>query len=558
MSTTALTIVTDTPDTDTDSNDSAVTAAAPDSDSTPVTATPVREAAERLDPNDLVIAENVRVSFDLDDHTTDADSIRTFGVRDPILAERQPDGSIHVINGQMRTLIARAVGLTSVPVWVTNADTGIDDTERRIERTLVQINLNDRRTPLTDADRAAGVALMLDLGATPTRVAEGLQRKRSEIRAAAAVGRSATARGLLNSGQHTLEQLAVIADYEAAGDTDAVHALTTAAHYQFGYQARRLAAERAETRARLHAALPYAAYGFGILTSEPDTRSTKAAFIPASELTTSEDPVGEEQIYADPARWVVFLQREEAALLVDTDTGADIEPATVDWDTEHDPDTTPAEGLRHASTVAWRDRWTPEFFLLVEQLGDSGLSLAAASEAADDQVRAEAAAAAAAREQARQDNRRVRQLNLRGVAAKERRQEFLREYLQRRTPPAQAAGFVATYLAEELDAAALREVTTALGVDGSRQALLDTIEAAPVNRTWVIVLAMVLATREAPIDKSFWRVRSAAMTRYLHLLAELADGLPADSSIEFALTDVDRAAAGDVDYREIDIDTLAA
>lgn len=518
---------------------------------------PPRDNAERLDPNELVIAENVRVSFDLADHDEEADSIREFGVRDPILGERQPDGSVHVIDGQLRTLIARAVGAETVPVWVTDADPGIDDAERRIERALVQINLNDRRVPLTDADRAAGVALMLDLGASATRVARGLQRKPSEIRATAAVGRSDTARAMLDGGQRTLDQLAVIAGYEAAGDTEAVRALSSAARYNFGYTAQRLAAERAETRARLRAALPYGAAGFGILTDEPRTDGPDAAFIPAEDLRTEHgEPVTAELIDTAPGRWAVFLQREENAELVDTDSGAPVDPDTVDWDTGEDPGLEAAEGMRHAGTVSWRDRWAPAYYLLAGQLADSELALPPPARD-DEQAHAEAVAAAAAREQSRQDNRRVRQLNVRGEAARAERQKFLREYLQRRTPPAQAAAFVATHLAEELDAGPLQQVTKALGLGGSRHQLLDAIAAAPANRVWVIVLAMVLAIHEAPIDKSFWRERSTKTTRYLHLLAELADGLPASSPIEFALSEVDLAAAGDIDYRDIDIDAAA-
>jgi ParB family chromosome partitioning protein len=60
---------------------------------------------------------------------------------------------------------------------------------------------------------------------------------------------------------------------------------------------------------------------------------------------------------------------------------------------------------------------------------------------------------------------------------------------------------------------------------------------------------MVLATHEATLDKSLWRTCSEATSRYLHLLADIAgagDG--------FALVEVEQAAAGDIDYRDIPID----
>ncbi|MBF6102256.1 ParB N-terminal domain-containing protein [Nocardia cyriacigeorgica] len=556
MTTTTLSVVTDDTDPPADSIATATETGATESsadgtdESVTATAPPANARAQYLDPNDLVIGENVRVSFDLDDHPAEAESIRRFGVRNPILAEHGHDGYVHVIDGQVRTLIARAVGATQVPVWVTDAPTDISDNERRIARTLDQINLNDRRIPLSEADRAAGVALMLDLGASATRIAHGLQRTRSEIRRAATIGRSATAKQLLDDGQYTLKQLAVIADYEAAGDTDAVQELTRATRYQFGYVARRIADDRTETRDRLHAALPYAATGFGILTREPDIGSEQAVFVPAADLTTTDrSPVDQEHIYADPSRWVVLLEVEENAELVDIDSGDLVDSDTVDWDTEHDSDAAAGEGLRHVDTVRWRDRWTPTHYLLADRLPDSGFTLATPPDTSDEQVRAVVAAEATAREAARQDYRRVRELNKRGAAAKQRREEFLTEYLTRRTPPTQAAGFVATYLAGQLDTPTVQLVTTILGVGNSRQELQAAITDTPVNRVWVIVLAMVLATHEAPIDKSFWRATSSTTTSYLHLLAEIA----ADAGSDFALVDVEQAAAGEIDYHDIDL-----
>src|SRR5690606_3403904 len=142
------------------------------------------------------------------------------------------------------------------------------------------------------------------------------------------------------------------ADYEAAGDTDAVQELTRATRYQFGYVARRIAGDRAEARDRLHAALPYAATGFEILPHELELDSEEAVFVPAADLTNTDgSPVGEPQIYADPSRWAVYLEVEENAELVDIDSGDIVDPDTVDWNTEHHSDAAADEGLRHADTV---------------------------------------------------------------------------------------------------------------------------------------------------------------------------------------------------------------
>ncbi|MCC3328310.1 ParB/RepB/Spo0J family partition protein [Nocardia abscessus] len=513
----------------------------------PVPALPEAKA-EYLDPAELVIAENVRQSFDLAAHPEEAASIREFGVGNPIRAEREPDGSVHVVDGQIRTLIAREVGLARVPVWITDATTDIDAKERRIARTLTQINLNDRRIPLTDSDRATGIALMLDLGASATRVAKGLQRKRSEIQKTAAVGASDTAKQLLEQRQYGLDQLAVIAHYENLGDTDAVERLATAGRWSFASTAKRIEHDRAETRARLHESLLYGAYGFGVLAAEPDTREPDAAYIPASELVTAAgEPVSEESIYADPARWVVYLEVQENGLLVDRDTGAIVDAGTVDWSTRGDLSAEPADGRVHAERVQWRDRWIPSYFLPASALVDSGLQQIVPD--TGDGSEEAAAKAAAEREQARQDRRRVIELNKRGDAANARRQEFLPRLLAGRTPPRQAAAFVAESMAHTLDPADLRKVTTLLGIGGSTQQLVDAIHAATPSRAWMIVLAMQIAAAEAPIGKSFWRDSSAATKRYLHFLAEATAG----TELDFALLDVEQAAAGDIDYHDIDL-----
>ncbi|WP_169332756.1 ParB/RepB/Spo0J family partition protein [Nocardia araoensis] len=504
--------------------------------------------AEYLDPAELVIAENVRKSFDLTAHPEEAASIREFGVGNPIRAEREPDGSVHVVDGQIRTLIAREVGLARVPVWVTDAPTDIDPKERRIARTLTQINLNDRRVPLTEADRATGIALMLDLGASATRVAKGLQRKRSEIQKTAAVGGSDTAKRLLEQRQYTLDELAVIAHYDNLGDTDAVQRLATAGRWSFAATAKRIEHDRAETRGRLQESLLYGAYGFGILATEPDTSEPDAAYIPASELVTADgQPVSEEQIYTDPARWVVYLEVQENGLLVDKDTGAIIDPDAVDWSTRGDLSAEPADGRVHAEQVQWRDRWIPTYFLPASALADSGLQQIVPD--TGDGSEEAAAKAAAEREQARQDRRRVIELNKRGDAANARRQEFLPRLLAGRTPPRQAAAFVAESIACTLDPSVLQKVTKLLGVGGSTQQLVAAIQAASPSRAWMIVLAMQVAAAEVPIGKSFWRDSSAATKRYLHFLADATAG----TELDFALVDVEQAAAGDIDYHDIDL-----
>ncbi|MFD4407725.1 ParB/RepB/Spo0J family partition protein [Nocardia sp. NPDC058499] len=532
MSSTTLTVVTDPDETPDDTQTAA---------REPVT--PRAEAAY-LSPGEVVIADNVRKTFDLADHPDEVASIREFGVGLPIRAERGPDGTVYAIDGQLRVLIAREVGLDHIPVWIVDTPAGVDDTEQRIQRALMQINLNDRRVPLSAGDRAAGIAQMLDLGASLTRVAKGLQRNRAEIRKSAAVGRSEAAKELLGRRQYSLDQLAVIAEYENLGDTDAVERLTQTPSYNFTYLRNRIDADRTETRNRLHAALPYAAAGFGVLTTEPDT-SGDDAYIPASMLATADNgEVDETAIFADATRWVVYLSVVENALLVDRDTGEIVDRAEVDWNTRRDSHTSPGEGLRHADTVEYADRWTPHYYLPARELAGSGLQYATDPAEA---TRLAAAHTLAEREQARQERRMVRELNVRGQAAKNRRLDKLPEMVAKATPPAGAAVFLAQTRAHTLEGKALDLTGTLLGLPAGRDALLAAIETASPNRATTILLAMELADHETDIDKTLWRHSTSATDRYLRYL----DAIGPD--YDFALVDVEQAAVGDIDHHDIDI-----
>lgn len=108
---------------------------------------PPRAEARIMDPAELVIGHNVRPEdqIDLDAHPKQVASIRALGVRDPILAERGPDGQIVVVDGQVRALIARTLGIREVPVYIQDTDLAITDPERLIDRAITQLNLNDRR-----------------------------------------------------------------------------------------------------------------------------------------------------------------------------------------------------------------------------------------------------------------------------------------------------------------------------------------------------------------------------------------------------------------------------
>ncbi|MFC9965210.1 ParB/RepB/Spo0J family partition protein [Nocardia ignorata] len=535
---------------------------------------PAAAEAVSMDPADLVIGHNVRPEdqIDLDAHPKEVESIRRFGVRDPILAQRGPDGHVVVIDGQVRALIARTLGLAKVPVYIEATDRSIDDPERLIERALDQINLNDRRIELTDSARAAGVAYMLDLGATATRIAEGLQTDTARVRKAGKIGRSSTARNLLDTSQFSLDQLTVIAGYEQLGDHAAVEKLSSV-RWNFDYEAELIAADRARRRDRLTAALPFAAAGHPIL--EVDAVDVDHdTYVPVDDLVdAAAGPVSVEMIDADPRRWAVAMDLVEDAELVDPDTGEVIDPDTVDFDADH-PGIEPADGLRSVTGLVYRDMWMPSYYLPVDQLDTAKLhrrDLETSDDRPDDddgggdraRVAAEHAAAESARK--REERRRVIELNKRGAAAKTRRLEFLTRVLALRTPPPGSAELVATSLARDttlLGGTRARTLALTLFNADTSTGLTDTAASAVAGRAWVITLGLVLAAHESTLDKDCWRTHAwqgNTVAAYLHFLAAVGEhlagrGRGSDQTEQFRLVDVELAAAGDLDYRTIPLD----
>lgn len=511
--------------------------------------------AMMIDPACLEVGENVRVDFDLGIEPDFTASVQEHGVRIPITAVRTHDGRFVVTDGQLRTLTAQALNLDTVPVWVTHTEVDIDDRHWRAGNTLGQITVNDRRIGLTDADRAAGITLALDLGTSVTKVGKALQLKREQVKQLGKVGSSTAARQVIDTGQLDLEQAALLADYDAVGDTDAVQRLLDAPPYRFAYTAARIAEDLVEQRARLAAARPYAEAGFGILLDHA------TGLVPAGALVDRHGGHATvERLHANPAGWLVHCEPSGDLLIVDRVTGNRVERDEVDWDTEGNSEVAPAEGLRHADSIEQRTDWRVDYLLPAELVGESGWQYplspgpehtpgtGADSDAHAATTREAAADHAREQEQQRYARRQVRELNKQGAAAKTARIEFVTTLLARKTLPGEAARFIADSLVREpsllggykADLCA-REL---LGVTGGRDTFSEMLVTAKPARCQVITLAVVLGAHEQRVEKDCWRWTVGGTRRYLAFLRDLGH----------QLTPVELAAAGELDYHDIGLD----
>ena len=482
---------------------------------------------EHIDPNTLIVDTNVR-----DDAALDAEfiaSIQEHGVLVPIVATRGEDGQVLVRAGQRRTLAARDVGLTSVPVYIRLAGDG-DDKAQLVERVSEQIVENDHRRELTGAQRAKGIQQMLDAGVSVTKVAKALAVDKQTVKAAGAASKSQAAMEALASDQLSLAEAAVLAEFDDM--PDAVEQLVRVAGTgSFNYTVERLRNQQASAKAEREAEAVWREKGFTILDGYPGSWDVECADL--DFLVTAEGEPADESAVTDPAHWAVLLMERD--VWIDTETGALVDEESIDWTTEDDPEAAPAEGLRHVKTVEEASRFIPDYYCLNYQAAglalserfarfsgvasinaESGEAVDLDGEDEDAKAAREAAAAQAQLDAERRERRKVIALNKLGQASGVVRRQFLTTLVSRKTLPKGAGIFVADALAR--DAHLLTEqhgpavsgeilgVKADGGYDGA--AIRKLVTDLPDNgdgRAQVITLAIVLGALEARTPKDAWR-----------------------------------------------------
>jgi ParB family chromosome partitioning protein len=176
-----------------------------------------------VDPSSLTIGPNIRQ----ENATPDRALVRDYknnGVEDPIKAYRDEAGDLIVVDGQLRTLGAIEAGIDNVPVWV-QPPPAADDKAATISRISKQFRLNRHRRATTRKDEFQAFEQLELLGMSPTAIGRELSVRRRDVTASLRVGRSEVATKAGDEHDLTLDQLAVIAEFEADGDLDAAQLL---------------------------------------------------------------------------------------------------------------------------------------------------------------------------------------------------------------------------------------------------------------------------------------------------------------------------------------------
>lgn len=187
----------------------------------PTTADPGQ--IEKIPAGDLVIDPNVRTSVRLD--KSFVSSIRVLGFQQHPVGYRDGD-QVHITVGQRRISAALEIGWPVIPVVIKPRRDAETDRAEEL-RLLEQMAENEQRLSLTPAELAGGYKQLALLGVSEEQIARKTNTGKAAIKTALAVSDSAAALAAATAHEITLDQAAIIAEFD--GDDTAVAELNEAA-----------------------------------------------------------------------------------------------------------------------------------------------------------------------------------------------------------------------------------------------------------------------------------------------------------------------------------------
>ncbi|SKN40589.1 transcriptional regulator [Mycobacteroides abscessus subsp. abscessus] len=293
---------------------------------------------DEIDPNDLVIGDNVRDNADQGPEFEQlVSSIKETGhIYQPINVVIGADGAYVVTDGQRRTLAARRLGLATVPVRV-QQPIAATDKQRTAERVTEQL-ATDNAKGLTVAQKAKGVQELLLADVTPAKVAKVTGYGKEFVNAATKVVKSTKALAALDEAQLTMEQALALIEFE--DDDQAIEYLKDAAtEGEFDHRASELRIRKAAEADYTERTKPYADKGFTILPFDFRQWQSDLDIVHAERLYASLDDsddrdVSIETIESNPQLWAVHLSEQEC--YIDTRTDAVVDEDLIEKEQGHD------------------------------------------------------------------------------------------------------------------------------------------------------------------------------------------------------------------------------
>jgi ParB family chromosome partitioning protein len=241
-------------------------------------------------PVSLLTAHPGNVRRDLDLSPDFLASIEANGVLVPLRITSGADGAFRVIDGHRRLAAAVQTGLTESP-----ADLASDRADDEPGQFLDMWNAHRHRNPLTPIEEADALFAAREAGATKARIRKSTGLKPPEINAALTAARLCDdTRATVEAMPHelSLEDLAVIAEFE--GEPDAIAKLLDTARWggSLEHQAERLRQQRAEQAEHERLCRELEAAGISVTPALPSAGQLLTALRHDGEDLTAESHVG--------------------------------------------------------------------------------------------------------------------------------------------------------------------------------------------------------------------------------------------------------------------------
>ncbi len=477
-------------------------------------------AVTQIDPRTLLVDVNVRADLRLSKEFVG--SIKTHGVLQPIVATQTEQGT-RVRFGHRRTHAAIEAGLDTVPVIVVASENDAD--AESIERLLTQHAENEHRSGLTTGENVEVARQLSLLGLTPGQIAKRTNTKKADVDARLAVGASELAAKATDRYDLTLDQAAVIAEFE--DDTETVKALVVAAKEgRFEHVAQVARDARAEAQAKAPVIAALTEQGVTVIDARPRYGEDAQAL---ESLVNNEGKGIDPADHAECPGHAVYLTEVETytepdGTVLDVDRWGYVH----EWPEGKEPADEDEAEQRLAAAVTSVE-WVPAGVCLSpadhghlthQQWYDKRGRSQPTAEKSDEQREAERVA-----------RRLVIDNNKAWKSAREVRNEWVKTYLTRKTPPASAGTFVAVAHAHDAslmgEADANRIACDWFGVEpatyGHSPALSALAGEAGDKRAQVLTLGLILAAYEHRAGDRAWREDGEHSTtgRYLRFLATL-------------------------------------
>ncbi len=165
-----------------------------------------------VDPATLTLDTNTRADLKITPEFKAL--VAEHGVLVPLLCRTDPLGNLLVVDGQRRLVVALELGLTSVPIAMLPP---VGDDEARI---WDQLTANTGREALTDGEQVRAFEQLAAFGRSATTIAKRTgQPKRTVEQALLVAASKAASTSMAAHPDLTIDQLAVLAEFEDAPDT---------------------------------------------------------------------------------------------------------------------------------------------------------------------------------------------------------------------------------------------------------------------------------------------------------------------------------------------------